>query len=49
MFTFGVVATLAVLLAVLVVALAYDSTPDETCDVCGWARRVVARVAGWLW
>jgi hypothetical protein len=31
------------------VALAYTSTPDETCDVCGGARRVVARVAGWLW
>ena len=65
MFAFGVVATLAVLLAVLVVALAYTSTPEDVFEFAfmldvpairaRWARRwsrarrLAAKVAGWLW
>ena len=57
---FDVFAVLAVLVAALVVALAYDSEPDDAALVawvditplasaCRWARAMAARVAAWLW
>ena len=56
---FDVFAMLAVLVAVLVVWLAYDSDPDDAVTVWvdvtplarawRWARATAARVAGWLW